>query len=127
MAGTVPGGDRSAKWNLKYDPARIQEITTAGKPTYSAHAASVFDRLYAMEISVKEVLNMSGISVLQIAPYLAYGRELWSKTQKMAGETLAKEAAVLTAKAVARGLTSVVCQTIRSQVFNIPVPTPGPI
>jgi hypothetical protein len=122
MAGTVPGGQRSAKWNLKYDPARIQEITTAGKPTYSAHAAVVFDQLYEMELSVKQVLNSSGVSVLQIAPYLAFGREMWSKSHKMAGETLAQETAILIAKGVARGLTQSVMQAIRSQVFNVPAP-----
>jgi hypothetical protein len=122
MAGTVPGGQRAAKWNLKYDPTRIKDITTAGKPEYSAHAAAVFDRLYAMELAVKQTLNASGVSVLQIAPYLAFGRELWSKSQKMAGETLAQEAAVIIAKAVARGLTAPICQAIRSEVFNIPAP-----
>lgn len=122
MAGTVPGGQRAAKWNLKYDPDRIKDITTAGKPTYSAHAAAVFDSLYEMELSVKQVLNSSGVSVLQIAPYLAFGREMWSKSQKMAGETLAKEAAVLIAKGVARGLTQAVMQAIRSEVFNVPAP-----
>jgi hypothetical protein len=75
-----------------------------------------------MELSVKQTLNASGVSVLQIAPYLAFGREMWSKSQKMAGETLAKEAAVLIAKGVARGLTQAVMQAIRSEVFNVPAP-----
>jgi hypothetical protein len=122
MAGTVPGGQRAAKWNLKYDPARIQEITTAGKPTYSIHAAVVFDSLYEMELSVKQVLNSSGVSVLQIPGYLAFGREMWSKSQKMAGETLAQEAAVLIAKGVARGLIQAVMQAIRTDVFNVSAP-----
>jgi hypothetical protein len=126
MAGTIPGGDRAAKWNLKYDPERIKEVTTAGKPTYSAHAAVVFNDQCAMELRVKEVLNLAGVSVLAYVGYLAYARELWSKCKKFAGETLAKEAATLTAKAVARGLTQVVCQNIRSGVFNIPAPTRPP-
>jgi hypothetical protein len=47
---------------------------------------------------------------------------MWSKSQKMAGETLAKEAAVLIAKGVARGLNQAVMQAIRSEVFNVPAP-----
>jgi glycyl-tRNA synthetase beta subunit len=46
---------------------------------------------------------------------------------RFAGEALAKEAATLTGKAVARGLAQSVCQNIRSGVFNIPAPgAPGP-
>jgi len=75
-----------------------------------------------MELAVKQTLNASGVSVLQIAPYLAFGREIWKKTKHMAGETLAREAAVLIAKGVARGLTAPILQAIRSEVFNVPAP-----
>jgi hypothetical protein len=122
MAGVVPGGQRAAKWNLKYDPERIKDITTAGKPTYSAHAAVAFDQLYEMELAVKQTLNASGVSVLQIPGYLSFGRELWKKTKHMAGETLAQEAAVLIAKGVARGLIAPVMQAIRSEVFSVGAP-----
>ncbi len=122
MASTVPGGDRAAKWDRRYDPAHIQAVTTAEKPIYSAHAHEKFNDLYEMELSVKQVLNSSGISTFQTAPYLAFSRSVWKAKQTYHGETLAKEAAVIIAKVVARGLTQAVCQAIRSQVFDIGSP-----
>ncbi|MBM3323861.1 hypothetical protein FJY69_10345 [candidate division WOR-3 bacterium] len=123
MSKVVPAGDRFQKWNLKYDPTRIKEITEAGKPTYAMHASATFTDLYQMELSVKQVLNSLGVSVLDVAPYLALGREFWSKQKKFHGETLAIEAEVLITKAVARGLTRSVCEAIRSQCFDVPPPS----
>jgi hypothetical protein len=123
MSKIVPGSDRYQKWNLKYDPTRIKEITEAGKPTYSAHAQATFNDLYQMELSVKQVLNSLGVSVLEVAPYLALGREFWSAQQTFHGETLAIEAEIFIVKAVARGLTRSVCEAIRSQCFDIPAPS----
>jgi len=125
MAEMTPGGDRTAKWNLKYDPDRIQAITTAGKPTYLEHASSVFNDIYAMEIAVKQVLNSVGVSVAAVADYLCFGREMWSKCKTHAGETMKIEAAVLIAKWVARGLTLSVLESIRTDVFNVGPPS-GP-
>jgi hypothetical protein len=125
MAEMTPGGDRTAKWNLKYDPDRIQAITTAGKPTYLEHASSVFNDIYAMEISVKQVLNSVGVSVAAVADYLCFGREMWSKCKTHAGETMKIEAATLIGKWVARGLTLSVLESIRTDVFNVGPPS-GP-
>ena len=125
MAEITPGGDRTAKWNLKYDPDRIQAITTAGKPTYLEHASATFNDIYAMEIAVKQVLNLAGVSVSDVADYLCFGREMWSKCKTHSGETMAQEAAVLIAKWVARGLTLSVLETIRTGVFNVGPPA-GP-
>ena len=123
MAEMTPGGDRTAKWNLKYDPDRIQAITTAGKPTYLEHASSVFNDIYAMEIAVKQVLNSVGVSVSDVADYLCFGREMWSKCKTHAGETMKIEAQVLIDKWVARGLTQSVLESIRTDVFNVGPPS----
>jgi len=122
MSQLVPGGDRAAKWDRRYDPEHIKVVTTAEKPIYSAHAHTKFDDLYEMEISVKQVLNSSGISTFQTASYLAFARMIWKAKQTYHGETLAQEAAVVIAKVVARGLTQAICQAIRSQVFDIGAP-----
>ncbi len=123
MGSLIPSGDRAAKWDRRYDPEHIKTVTTAEKPIYSAHAHTKFDDLYEMEISVKQVLNSAGVSTFQVAPYLAYSRSIWKAKQTHHGETLAKEAAVIIAKVVARGLTQAICQTIRSEVFDIPAPS----
>ncbi|MEO0082317.1 MAG: hypothetical protein ABIL25_08515 [candidate division WOR-3 bacterium] len=124
MARVVPGGDRTARWNLKYDPNRIKEITEAGKPTYLQHASAIYAELAEMEVAVKQVLNAEGVSVSAVPDYLCFGREMWAKSGRYSGETLAREAATLIGKWVARGLTQSVLETIRTQVFNVGPPTP---
>ena len=124
MSTVTPGGDRTAKWNLKYDPERIKAITEAGKPTYLEHATAANNSLAEMEVSVKQVLNGEGVSVSDVPDYLNYGREMWSKTQKYAGETMAIESATLVAKWVARGLDQTVLEKVRTDVFSVGAATP---
>ena len=125
MAEITPGGDRTAKWNLKYDPDRILAITTAGKPTYLEHTSATNNELYAMEIAVKQVLNSAGVSVAAVADYLCFGREMWSKCKTHAGETMKMEAAILITKWSSRGLSTSVLESIRTDVFNVGPPS-GP-
>jgi hypothetical protein len=115
---------RIAQWNLKYDPARIKEITEAGKPAYSQRVAAVFPDMYQTEISVKQVLDGQGVSVADVADYLCFGREMWSKSKKFSGALLVKEAATLIAKWKDRGMSQAVLEAIRSEVFNVGPPTP---
>ena len=124
MSTVTPGGDRTAKWNLKYDPERIKAITEAGKPTYLEHATAVNNSIVEMEVAVKQVLNGEGVSVSDVPDYLCYGREMWSKTQKYAGETMAIESATLVAKWVARGLDQSVLEKVRTDVFSVGAVTP---
>ena len=124
MSNVTPGGDRTAKWNLKYDPERIKAITEAGKPTYLEHATVANNSLAEMEVAVKQVLNGEGVSVSDVPDDLNFGREMWSKTQKYAGETMAQECAVLVAKWVARGLDQTVLEKVRTDVFSVSAPTP---
>jgi hypothetical protein len=122
MNSIIPSGERAEKWNRRYDPTHIKAITEAEKPTYDAHAVARFDELTEMEGAVKQTLNASGVSVSDVAQYLAYSRQVWKARQHYAGETLAKEVAVLIAKWAARGLTQAVLQAIRSEVFNVSAP-----
>lgn len=124
MSNVVPATDRVAKWNLKFDPERIKAITEAGKPTYLEHATAVFNTLAAMEVSVKQVLNGEGVSVSDVADYLNFGREMWSKSRKYSGETLAIEAQTMIQKWVARGLSQTILEKLRTDVFTVPAPTP---
>ena len=55
--------------------------------------------------------------------YLCFGRELFALSRReISGESLCKEAAVLSAKWKARGLTEAVLQAIRTDVFNVASP-----
>jgi hypothetical protein len=80
-----------------------------------------------MESQVKQVLDLEGVATTDYPFYLCYGRELWSLIRReMSGESLAKEAAVLLTKWKDRGFSQAVLETIRTGVFNIGPPTPGP-
>jgi len=120
----VPGPDRAAKWNRRYDADRIKAIIDAEKPVFYGHAQVKFQMLAEMESAVKTVLNIAGISVKDTANYLAFSRQLWKQDQTYAGTTLAEAAAQTIAHWVSRGLAQATMETIRSQVFNIPAPTP---
>jgi hypothetical protein len=114
---------RLENWDEKYNVTRITAMLTEKRPKMLEHATTAIVSLASMESQVKQTCDASGVSVIQYPFYLCFGREMWSKLQKdMSGESLAKEAAVLIAKWVGRGLTQAVLQAIRSEVFNVPAP-----
>ncbi len=116
---------RIAKWDAKFKTDRVKAALDDLRPTMFTNVQGVFPQITAMELQVKQVLDGLGVSVAQYAMYLAFGRELWSMTNKgISGESAAMEADVLLDKWVGRGLTQAVLEAIRSQVFNIPAPTP---
>jgi hypothetical protein len=114
---------RIAKWNAKFDTERVKGALDAMRPTMLQNVTAVFPMITAMELQVKQVCDGAGVPTIQYPFYLNFGREIWALTRKeVSGESLAQEAAVLIAKWVARGLTSAVLQTIRTDVFNVGVP-----
>jgi len=116
---------RIAKWDAKFKTDRIKATLDDERPNMYMNVQAVFPLITAMELQVKQVLDGLGVSVAQYGMYLAFGRELWSLTRKeISGESAAMEADVKRQKWVARGLTTAVLEAIRSQVFNIPAPTP---
>ncbi len=119
---------RINKWNAKFNTERIKGTLDDMRPQMLSNVQAVFPQIALMEAQVKQTLDAAGVATIQYPFYLCFGRELWSMTRKeITGDSAAKEAAVLVAKWVARGLTSAVLQAIRSQVFNIPAPpAPGP-
>jgi hypothetical protein len=115
---------RIAKWDTKFDTTRIKATLDAMRPLMLSHVQAQFVSIASMEGQVKQTLDASGVGVITYPFYLDFGRELWHMTheREMSGESAAKEAAILIAKWVARGLTQAVLQAIRSEVFNIPAP-----
>jgi hypothetical protein len=114
--------NRLFRWEVRTDPQKIKDITTANKATYKAHAETAFALLEAMETNVKQVLNQLGLPITDTVGYLAFARTIWKDTQKYHGETLAIEAQVQIDKWTARGLVTSALEAIRSQVFDIPAP-----
>jgi hypothetical protein len=114
---------RITKWDSKFDTARIKSTLDAMRPTMLANVTAVTPMITAMELQVKQVCDGAGASVIQIPFYLCFGREMWGLSRKeLSGEAMAKEAALLLAKWVARGLDTVTLETIRTQVFNVSAP-----
>jgi hypothetical protein len=118
---------RIANWDVGFDTARIKTVLDIKRPKMFEHVQAQIVSLVSMEIQVKQVCDLSGVSVIQYPFYLDFGRELWHITHEteMSGESAAQEAAVLIAKWVGRGLIQAVCETLRTQVFNIGAPV-GP-
>ena len=116
---------RIANWDAKFKTDRVKATLDDKRPNMYMNVQAVFPMITAMELQVKQVLDGLGVSVADYAMYLAYGRELWALTRKeISGESAAMEADVLRQKWVARGKATAVLEAIRSQVFNIPAPTP---
>ena len=116
---------RIANWDAKFKTDRVKATLDDKRPNMYMNVQAVFPMITAMELQVKQVLDGLGVSVADYAMYLAYGRELWALTRKeISGESAAMEADVLRQKWVARGKVTAVLEAIRSQVFNIPAPTP---
>jgi hypothetical protein len=114
---------RIAKWDTKFDTTRIKAMLDQMRPTMLANVSAVTPMITAMEISVKQVCDGEGASVIQIPFYLCFGREMWALLRKeLSGEAMAIEAATLIAKWVSRGLTQSVLQKIRTDVFNVSAP-----
>ena len=114
---------RIAKWDAKFDTARIKATLDAMRPTMLQNVTAVTPMITAMELQVKQVCDGAGASVIQIPFYLCFGREMWSLLRKeLSGEAMAKEPALLIAKWKARGLVEAVLQGIRTDVFNVPAP-----
>ncbi|MBM3321901.1 hypothetical protein FJY69_00230 [candidate division WOR-3 bacterium] len=115
---------RIAKWNAKFNTERIKGALDDMRPAMLSNVQAVFPLIAAMELEVKQVLDLAGVSVALYASYLAFGRELFRITRNgMSGESAAIEADLLIEKWVARNLTRSVLEQIRTGVFNIGAPS----
>ena len=125
MSNVTPSDKRTSRWNRKYDPERIKQINEEGKPEYLAAVTTVNIELEQMEIATKTILNVEGVSVADVANYLAFSRELWKKSKTYSAQTLALEAQVIQEKWTSRGLSMSVCEAIKFGVYGISAPA-GP-
>jgi hypothetical protein len=115
--------ERVAKWDRRYTGDRLKEVADQDKGLMLENNKARTTDLVQYEDATRQVLNAEGISVLQVADYLSFSREVWKKKNLFAGETLKVEVAVLIQKAVARGLSQAVCEAIRTSVYTIDRPT----
>lgn len=118
------GYDRlDARLNLT-DSQYYPEVTRAQADSMRTKYFAVRTLWNSIIVRVKAVLNGEGISAIEYAFYNAAAMELFKAYNSMRGESLAIEAQTVIQKWVARGLGQTVLETIRSDVFSIPAPTP---
>lgn len=116
---------RIKKWDAKFNTERVKGTLDAMRPEMQAHVQTTFPSITAMELQVKQVLDGRGVSIIQYPFYLSFGREVWRLISKqLSGNSLAREVAVLVEKWKDRGLSQAVLEAVRSEVFNVPPPTP---
>ena len=125
MNRVVPSEDRSDKWNRKYDPERIRQINTEGKPTYLQHVQATNIALEQMELGVKQQVDSYGVMPRDVRDYLNFGRQVWKACNTHTGETLATKVAIFLSRWTAEGLSQAVLESIRNNVFHVPAPV-GP-
>lgn len=118
---------RIAKWRAKFNPERIKQTLEDQREQMLVQVEASFAALCAMEIKIKQVLDLSGIPTILYVPYLDYARQLHklSRGRNISGDSFKREAQVLLDKWQARGLDPAVLATIRKQVFSVPAPA-GP-
>jgi acyl-CoA reductase-like NAD-dependent aldehyde dehydrogenase len=117
---------RLSRWQAKYSPEIAAQTTSRIYADMSERYQASLVALCAMETETKQVLDSSGIDTMYIVFYLDFARQLFklSHGRTISGPTLAKETQVLLEKWQARGLKPEVLAAIRTDVFNVPAPTP---
>lgn len=120
----MPMSTRMERWYANYSPERIKEQMEKFRPMYAKHAETQFADLEQMEVRVKHVLNVAGIPVIHVVPYLCFAREVWKLQKRYHFTTLSREVAVKVGKWVARTLSEDLLWLIAGQVFDIGRPEP---
>jgi len=117
---------RLSRWKAKYSPDIAAQTTARIFDDMTARYEASVLALSTMETDTKQVLSASGIDTMFIVFYLDFARQLFrlSRSRTISGPTLAKEAQVLLEKWQNRGLRPDVLAAIRTDVFNVPAPTP---
>ena len=118
---------RMQGYDAKVDPLRQKTDVIASLTRMQGRFDSVSITIVAMETAVKQVLDGIGVATIQYPAYLAFGREVWSKSamHEFSGETLAQWVAIAISKWVARGLNQTALEAIRGTVFSVGAPV-GP-
>lgn len=130
--GVTSGYDRLEKYKAK---VRAFSGTGSG-PDYTApviqhmlsgmyrKASLAFNEQATIGNQVSAYLGTSGISVVGRGSYQAFASQMYRLTRTQTGESLKIEVEVVIAAWVARGLTQIILEGIRSDIFGVGEPTP---
>jgi len=113
-------------WDVKFNTERVKQVLDERRQRMFERYVTAMTDVFTMETKTREVLNQSGVSTALYVPYLDFARQLYrlSRSRRISGNSFAVEAQVLLDKWAGRGLNADVLALIRTQVFDIGVPTP---
>ncbi len=86
--------------------------------------AMVADEQANYQIRVKQTCGAAAVPIIMTGAYMAFAGQMYSICRRYTEEQRAVEAAALIALWVARGLSQVVLQGIRTDIFNVGAPLP---
>lgn len=117
---------RIDRWKSKFTPARTADTLERIYDDMARRYEAATVELVAMEEQVRQVLNAAEVHTALYVPYLDFARQLYRLTRgrHISGPSFALAAQVLLEKWSARGLRPEVLASIRSDVFDIPAPSP---
>ena len=112
---------RFTSWNVKYNTERIKATLDAMRPDMQARYQAAMVAMMAIDMKVKQTLNVHAVSTILYVPYLSFGRQIWklSRQQDISGESLQLAARVLRDKWHARGLDADILLDVQKNVFSV--------
>jgi len=115
---------RKKKFEANVDAETLSRQIQAVKPLMVKGEADYFPVIATLEARIKTVIETEAISSIEVRDYLNYGRELYEKSRKFSGLTLAVEAQTVLDKWQSRGLEGYLLLRI-AQIFGV-TPTAKP-
>lgn len=112
---------RKKKYESNVDPETLSRQITAVKPLMVQGQSVYFPQIAEVERKVKQICEESGVSTIQVAQYINFGRQLYSLSNKFRGNTLQNEACAFANMWVARGLDNILITNILN-LFGINCP-----
>ena len=117
---------RSKKWDKKVVGDIVKQRFESLKDMMHEQINNYFSTISDFEFKVKRLLESKGVSVTQIAFYLAFAREVFSLMfYSFTSETLKNEELAIRSKWVNRGLEDSILQDISRLLGIEPKPLPG--
>ncbi len=113
---------RIEKWQVKTEPERVCELLRALWSGMVKNTELMQELLVEIEVRVRQVLNEAGVVTILYPFYLNFGREVFARRLRFAGQSLRIEVDVLLEKWVRRGLDRQVLTRIRDGVFTLTEP-----
>ena len=98
------GKVRKKRYEKGLDPDVIAGKFGAQKDLMVEQESVYLVQIADVELKIKGICEGAGVSTLDVAQYLNFGREMWTKSNRFSGGTLAAEAQLLVDKWVGRGL-----------------------